>query len=103
MSDSATLEAAAALIRENAECLRICHVTPAGEWLDDDAEVKEHYEYEIGLANQLAAMAERMASPAADPLGAALNVKSEGAARLLAQIPSTDGLGVAVPPAPTFE
>lgn len=31
------------------------------------------------------------------------NVKSEGAARLLAQLPSTDGLGVAVSPAPTFE
>lgn len=57
MSDSGTLTEAAALIRENAECLRACHATPAGDWPDSDAEVKEHYEYEISLAARLEALA----------------------------------------------
>lgn len=57
VSDSALLKAAATLIRENAECLRACHATPAGDWPDSDAEVKAHYEYEIGVAGQLEALA----------------------------------------------
>lgn len=56
MSNNTTLSEAAALIRENAECLRACHATPAGDWSDSDAEVKEHYEYEISLAGRLEAL-----------------------------------------------
>lgn len=57
MSNNTTLSEAAALIRENAECLRACHATPAGGWSDSDAEVKEHYEYELSLADRLEALA----------------------------------------------
>lgn len=57
MSDSAAITEAAALIRENAECLRACHATPAGDWSDSAAEVKEHYECELSLADRLEALA----------------------------------------------
>ena len=67
MSDSATLSEAAALIRENAECLRACHATPAGDWSDSDAEVKEHYEYELSLADRLEALAPAVAASAGVP------------------------------------
>lgn len=57
MSNNTTLSEAAALIRENAECLRACHATPTGDWSDSAAEVKEHYECEINLAGRLEALA----------------------------------------------
>lgn len=73
MSDTNTLTEAAALIRENAECLRSCHATLDGDWLDEDAEVREHYEYEIGLAGELEALAGRH-----DPLLADLPIDGAG-------------------------
>lgn len=67
MSNSAALSEAAALIRENAECLRACHATPAGGWSDSDAEVKEHYEYELSLADRLEALAPAVSACAGVP------------------------------------
>ncbi len=51
-----------------------------------------------GEALYFVAMAREAIAKAMTP-----NVESEGAARLLAQLPSTDGLGVDVPPALSFE
>lgn len=77
MSDSALLKAAATLIRKNAECLRACHATPTGDWLDSDAEVKAYYEYEIGLAGQLEALAIKLRNSYETPLGALTGLFNE--------------------------
>ena len=63
-SDREVLEKAATILRENAECLRMCHTTPPTFALATmDSEVRSDYDEEVALASALEAMAQRCGDP----------------------------------------
>ena len=63
-SDREVLEKAATILRENAECLRMCHTTPPTFALATmDSDVRSDYDEGVALASALETMAQRCGEP----------------------------------------